>query len=741
MSNRATKNKPITKEDIMRRAVKAILIPLGLAFVAVIISLINIMFIKGDNYHSKALEQQTRTTTISAKRGTIYDRNMETLVESITVYTVYVSPGDMDDKQKQTVAEGLSEILDMDKDDLLEACNSSTYYKIIKRNVESEEANKVRDFAIENKLSACIGLDESTKRYYPNENLVSNVLGFTGTDNVGLYGLELYYNDVLSGTDGRKVAIKNAIGADMPFTYENIIDAVDGNDLVLTIDEGIQYFVEKYLDLAVKENKVANRGCCIAMDPNTAEILAMATKGDYNPNDPFVIADKTERKEIAHTKSKKKAAKLKSAAQVKQWTNKAVSETYTPGSVFKIFTGSAAYEEGLINENSTFSCPGYVVVAGVRIGCHKTEGHGNVNLVNAYVGSCNPAFIKIGLKLGSETFYDYYEAFGFTEKTGVDLPAEASSIYFKDKDLTAVRLASEAFGQTMAITPIQMITAVSSIANGGKLLQPYIVKQVLDEDGNIIKNTEPIIKRQVVSEHTAKAISAMLNEVIHSGSGRNASIAGYEIAGKTGTSEKITDEEKTGKDVASFCAFAPVDNPQIVILLILDEPNGASTYGGVIASPVVGQMLEEILPYMGIEPTYSEEELKHLDVSTPSIVGMSLESAKDKLRNNGLEYSVVGSGKKVIKQIPEAGETIPTGGTVVIYTQQKKSTKVTVPDFSTMSVSGVNAEAANSGINVKFSGSYKTSGAYAYKQSVKAGEKIDKGTIVTVYFRYNDNVE
>lgn len=730
-----------TNKSMTKRATFVVLVFLSLCFLSVVISLINIMLINGEDYYRKALDQQTRPTTLPAERGAIYDRNMEPLAQSITVYTVYIAPQNMNDEKKEACAEGLPQILDVDKEKVLAACEKNTYYEIVKQQVDEETAEKVRAFILEKELGDSVGLSVSTKRYYPNGNFASTVLGFTGTENTGLYGLESYYNTYLAGTDGRIVAIKNGVGASMPFTYEKIVEATDGYDLVLTIDEGIQYFVEKHLESAMEENKVANRGTCIAMDPNTGEILAMATKGDFDPNEPLTIADEALAEEIEQITDETERLTKKGEAQQRQWGNKAVSETYAPGSVFKIFTGAAAYEEGLVNENSSFSCPGYIVVAGTKIRCHKDGGHGGVNLVDAYVGSCNPAFISIGLRLGADNFFKYFEAFGFTEKTGIDLPGEPSSIYFSADELTQVRLASESFGQTIGVTPIQMITAVSAIANGGNLVQPYIVKQIIDKDGNIIENKETTVKRQVVSEQTAEAIRNMLNEVIHSGSGRNASIAGYEIAGKTGTSEKIDASGATGKDIASFSAMAPADDPKIVMLLVLDEPNGSSTFGGVIASPVVGAMLEEILPYMGIEPEYTEEELAKLDVATPKVTGATVEEAKEALSAKDLSVNIVGEGNTVVKQVPEGGVSIPRGGTVVLYTEEEEERQVTVPDFSNMGLSEANQTAIDYGLNVTFSGTYDIAGAYAYKQSIEAGEKVDKGTVVTVYFRYNDNVE
>lgn len=718
-----------------------------LCFVAVFYQLIKIMLVDSDFYRSKTLGQQLRETVIPAKRGNIYDCNMEILAESATVYTIYVSPNEIAKSKVKIdvdkLADGLSEILDVDRKKIIDACNKSTsYYEIIKKQVENQDAEKVRQFIADNSFGGVVGIDTATKRYYPNGSLASTVLGFVGNDNNGLSGIEYQYDEQLKGSDGKEVALKNAQGSNMPFTYEELEDATDGNSLVLTIDEGVQYYIEKYLDEAVKDNKVENRATAIVMNVKTGEILAMATKGDYDPNNPFKIADSKSRKEIEKLSGKKKKDQL-AKAQAEQWRNKAVSETYVPGSVFKIFTGSAAYEENIVNEHSTFSCPGYIKVADTTIKCHNTAGHGTQTLEDAYVHSCNPAFIQIGQKLGVDNFFKYFKAFGFTEKTGIDLPGETNSIYVEPQKMGPVELASESFGQTESITPIQMITAVAAVANGGNLLQPHVVKQVLDTDGNVIENKETVVKRQVISKDTADAISLMLEQVVVKGSGKNAAVTGYRIAGKTGTSEKISEYVQTGikRNVASFCGYAPVEDPQIAILVVLDAPTGASTFGGVIATPVAGEMFEAILPYLGIEPNYSEDELKDLDVTTPSVTGDKVADAKNKITSAGLKVSVVGDGKTVKSQNPVEGTSIPKGGTVVLYTE-KNSSKVTVPDFSNMTVSEVNSAAAANGINIRLAGSSVSEyGAYAYKQSVESKTKVDKGTIVTVYFRVNDNVQ
>lgn len=742
-SNQPAQRNGMTKK-MLRRSLVFMLLFLIVAFLIVIVRLGIIMLADSDFYQSKALSQQLRDTVIEPQRGTIYDRNMKPLAQSATVWTVYVSPADLKEEERDIVADGLSEILGVDRQKIYDAVCKKTYYEIIKRQVENDVADKVRTFAVEKKLTSAIGLDVSTKRYYPNNNFASTVLGFVGTDNNGLSGIEAYYDKDLAGEEGRVIAAKNARGADMPFTYEKMVDAKNGNSLVLTIDEVIQYFVEKHLDIAVKEDNVESRAACVVMDVKTGDILAMATKPDFDPNSPFEIYDEKAKAAIEQLEGDERKAAVQKEQQA-QWRNKVVSDTYEPGSVFKIVTGSAAYEQHVVTESSTFHCPGYIVIGGRKIKCHKTQGHGTLNLPEAFINSCNPSFIQMGQNLGAEQFYNYFKAFGLIERTGIDLPGEADSIYYTADKMGVVELASESFGQTFNISPIQLVTAVSCVANGGQLMQPRLVKQIVDENGNIVKNYEPTVKRQVISQSTATAICNMLEQVVSVGSGKNAKVTGYKIAGKTGTSEKISQNLATGKKkyIASFCGFAPADDPQIAILLLLDEPNTTSYYGGTLAAPVVGEMFEEILPYLGIDPQYTEEELAQLDVSVPPVDGKTTEGAKTEIKNAGLEVTVIGSGDTVLKQVPAGGLTMPKGGTVVLYTEENtENTQVTVPDLTGVSVTEANRRAINAGLNIKLSGSgLEQSGAVSYRQSIDKDTKVDKGTLVTVYFRYSDNVE
>ncbi len=715
-----------------------------LFFGAASVNLVKIMIIDGEEYKTKAAAQQLSDTTLSAKRGDIFDRNNEVLATSATAWTVYITPQDIKtEEERKTIASGLSEILELDYEIVLKQTQKKTYYEKIKSRIEKTTADKVRAFISEHKLGSIVGLDETTKRYYPNNSLASTVLGFVGTDNQGLSGLESYYDENLSGTDGRVRAAKNARGADMPFSYEKIVEAQTGNSLVLTIDKYIQYVAEKYLEKAVEENNVTNRGCVIAMDPNTGGILAMATKPDFDPNTPFAITDEKTLAALEELKDTEEYNDAFNKAQKEQWRNKAISDTYEPGSVFKIVTGSAALEEGVVFLTNSFSCPGYIVIAGTRYHCHKHAGHGTQSLGDAFANSCNPAFIQIGQNLGVKSFFKYFQSYGLTEKTGIDLPGETAPIagvtYHDGSTMTNIDLASESFGQGFNVTPIQLITAISSAVNGGYLVQPHVVSKIVDVDNNTVKNYETKQKRQVISTETSELICQLLESVVSQGSGKNAYVPGYSVGGKTGTSQKLSSEDETAR-IASFCGFAPTDNPQIVVLVVLDEPHAPVIYGGTIAAPVAGSILSEVLPYMGVEPAYNEEEMSSLSVSTPDVTGKSLEQAKKIITDAGLTVRVVGNGDTVERQMPSSGQPISKQGTVVLYTGADQSVMVEVPDFTGCSVAQANTLAAEYKLNVKFSGySLSESNVVAYSQSIAFGESVEIGSVITVSFRSSDS--
>ena len=709
-------------------------------------SLVNIMIIKGEEYQSDASEQQLYDSLITAPRGDIYDCNMQLLATSSAAWTVYITPNGIKkleseeaEEVKKTVAEGLSEILDLDYETVYGYTEKNSYYGIVKKKIEKSAADEVRQFILDNEeleLTKYIGIDETTKRYYPNDSLASVVLGFVGSDDQGLSGIESYYDNDLTGIAGRVVAAKNAAGTNMPFSYEKVEEGTKGKSLVLSLDSYVQYTAEKYLDAAIEENQIAERGAAVVMNVNTGAIIAMAVKGDFDPNEPFELSAEDQAKvDAAETEEEK--SKLENELLNRQWRNKAVSDTYEPGSVFKIVTAAIALEENLINKNSSFYCSGVTTVAGRTYHCHKAGGHGSQKLLQAISNSCNPAFITIGQLVGVSTFSKYFKAFGLTEKTGIDLPGEANSTYHKEEDMGPVELSSSSFGQTFNVTPMQLISAVAASVNGGYLAQPHVVEKKLDENGKVVETASTSYKRQVISETTSATMRELLQFVAENGA-KNALVPGYDIGAKTGTSQKVSKILATGDDylyIGSCVTVAPADNPEIAVFVMLDEPKGDKYYGGTIAAPVNSQIMKDILPYLGYEPSYTEEELKALSLTVPDTVGSSVEEAKNKVTSSKLEYKIVGSGEKVLRQLPEAGTKVISGGTVILYTEDVGNEKVTVPNLLNLSVTDVNTAASAAGLNVEFSGNTTMGGLKSYSQSIDPGETVDAGTVITVYFR------
>ena len=715
------------------------------------VSLFNTMILHGKEYQAKASAQQLHDAYITAERGKIYDANMNVLAKSATVWTIYATPNDLltipEEKRatvKNKLAEGLSEILSLEKDSVMAKLDKTTsYYVEIKKNVNESDTTKVREFLKEGadlKLSNYIGIDESTRRYY-SENIASTVLGFVGTDNQGLSGLELKYDKELTGVAGRVVAAKNAVGADMPFSYEKIVDPKPGNSLVTTIDSYIQYVVEKHLDEAVITNKVAERGACVVMNVKTGAILAMATKGDFDCNEPFALSEAEQNlvDELEGEERSKKLAELRN----RQWRNKVVSDAYEPGSVFKVVTAAIGIEEGVCTEKSTCNCPGYIVIAGRRYNCHKKIGHGVQNLRQATESSCNPFFINLGQLIGANTFSKYFKAFGLTEKTGIDLPGEASSQYHREENMGPTELGSSAFGQTFKITPIQLITAISAAVNGGNLVTPHVVDKIIDENGETVKEIKTTVKRQVVSKETSQLVCSLMESVVATGGGQNAYVAGYRVGGKTGTAQKVAEMLSSGQSglyIASFCGVAPMNDPEIALLFLLDEPHGDNYYGGTISAPPGGMILSEILPYMGYEPQYTEEETAKLSKTIPNVVGKTVSEAKSAAVSAGVSYKVVGNGEKVIKQLPSGGSTVYNKGVVILYTEETaEKEKVKVPKLTGLTLSQVNTLAAQYGLNVVFKGNTNSSKAVvSYQQSIAADTQTERGTVIEVYFRSNE---
>lgn len=708
-------------------------------------SLVNIMVIKGEKYQAEASKQQLYDSLLSAPRGDIYDNNMNLLATSSPAWTVYLTPNginNLDDASeaeeiRKTISNGLSTILDMEYDEIYELTKKKSYYVIAKKKIEKTTADQVREFIVENKsldMANYIGLDETTKRYYPNDTLASVVLGFVGDDNQGLAGLESYYDNELTGVAGRVVAAKDGKGTDMRFSYEKVEEAKQGNSLVLTLDSYVQHVCEKYLDIAVEQEKVQERGAVIAMNVNTGAILGMAVSGDFNPNEPFTLSEEDQAIVDAITDEKEKSEK-RSELLNRQWRNKAVSDTYEPGSVFKIFTASVALEENLVTKNSTFTCNHTYVVAGRQYHCHdKIGGHGTQTLQQSISNSCNPAFIQIGQLIGNDIFSKYFGAFNLTGKTGIDLPGEGAPVYHAQRGPT--ELASSSFGQTFTITPIQMISLAATSVNGGYSVTPHLVEKIIDSENNVIKTYSNDNREQVISKSTSETMRGMLEYVVENGA-KNGIVSGYRVGGKTGTSEKVVKNNTTGEKfyIGSYVGIAPIDDPEIAVFVMLDEPTGGNYYGGLISAPVGSKIMNDILPYLGFEPQYTQEELERISVSVPDVVGEEIAAAKTKINSSKLSYKVIGKGETVLKQLPEAGNSVHSGGMVILYTEESESQNTTVPNLVGLSIAEVNKVAADAGINVEFSGNISSNTALSYAQDIPAGETVALGQIVTVSFR------
>jgi len=719
----------------IKRRILILLVLYTLASIALTVRIGWLQIHDAEKLQKEAIEQQTRDRIINSKRGTIYDRNKKPLAVSASVETVSVTPNEIKKEgNAEEVSAKLAEILDLDYEEVYKKVTKDSYYEIIKRKIEKEQADEIRQCNFKG-----VNLDEDTKRYYPYGDFASHVIGFTGTDNQGLNGIEILYDKYLKGLPGRIVSVKDAIGTDMPYKYERYENPQDGFDLVLTIDETIQHFVENHLETAVIENVIGNGAAAIVMDPKTGEILAMAVEPDYDLNNPFEIQAPEVRKELEALNGDEFKERYNLELQ-KMWRNKAVVDTYEPGSTFKIITSAIALEENVVHLNDMFTCTGSKQVGGHNIGCWKEGGHGTQTFVQGVQNSCNPVFMEVGARIGPELFFRYVKAFGLRDKTGIDLPGEASGVFHELQNFKEVEIATTSFGQSFTVTPLQMITAVSAVANGGKLMKPRIVKQMLDKEGNVIKNFEPEVVRQVISKETSDILRGVLESVVSEGTGSSAYIKGFRVAGKTGTSEKLP--RGSGKTIASFVGFAPADDPQVACIVMLDEPNGGQHFGGVIAAPVVGKILDDTLRYLGIEPVFTDEELLTTDVTVPEVRNMDVNEAKKTLRDMKLNYRVEGTGSTVADQIPKPGAKITEQSTVILYTEGASPTNnVSVPDVLHKSVVEANQILTNAGLNMKIVGGSTdtTNGATTVvKQEPAAGTSVLPGTIVQVEFRRLD---
>ena len=735
------------------------------AFVVLAARLYYLQIVRHDELEARAIAQQVRETTVSAPRGTIYDAKGEVLAMSAGVDTIYLSPAEIaqNNEDAGAIAAGLAEILGLDYDAVYaKTQNTRSWYEVVARKVEEDVATAVREFKDEGGYTG-IKLEADTKRYYPNGSLAAHVIGFVGTDNTGLGGIEAKYDKVLSGTNGYVMRSTTAAGTDMLYTsWEDYFDAVPGSDMVLTIDAGIQYYVEKHLAQAVEDYDIQNGAAAICMEVDTGAILAMASLGNFDLNDYQTISGEAMAEIDAAASSDAERAELIAAAQQLQWRNKAISDTYEPGSTFKIITLAMALEEGVVDMNSSFYCGGSTSVLGrnTPVRCWKSGGHGSQTLTQAVQHSCNVAFVNIGQRIGEERFYDYAEAFGFFERTGdssaqltgttgIDLGGESGSIWWSEDVFcnpeNLSQLAAASFGQTFNITPLQLITAVSACVNGGYLMQPYLVQSTTSPDGTVTEHDSTPV-RQVISEETSVKVRQILEQVVGDsteGTGRNAYVAGYRIGGKTGTSTKTTEEIAGNKEyIVSFIGFAPADDPQIALLVLLDNPSSESgiyVSGGQMAAPVVGKMMADILPYLGLEPEYSDSELQTMDRAVPDVMGLSIAEAQSKLAESGLSCRVIGSGGAVTSQLPAANSVIASGSEVLLYADAAPAGGGSVPNLNGMTYSQAREALAAMGLFIGSDSSVTDADNQLVSgQDIRAGTSAKAGTVITVTLYEND---
>ncbi|MGN1002990.1 MAG: penicillin-binding transpeptidase domain-containing protein [Oscillospiraceae bacterium] len=728
------------------------------AFIVLIGRLYYLQVVRHEEYEQAAIEQQIRETKVDSGRGTIYDTNGKILAMSADVDTIYISPAEisMYNEDPVLIAENLSRILGVDYAKILDmTADTKSWYKTVARKVEQEQADQVRAFKSEYGLNG-VKIESDSKRYYPYSSLACHVIGYVGYENTGLSGIELSLDSVLTGVAGRVVRAKNAYGTDMLFTkYEDYYDAEDGYDVVLTIDSTIQYYVEKHLKQAVEDYGVGNGAAAIAMNVNTGEILAMVSLGNFDLNDYDEVSDEVKQK-MEETSDETVRQTILAEAQQLQWRNKAVSDTYEPGSTFKILTLAMGLEEGVATMDSQYYCGGYIEVTGDDAGkgrhCWKTAGHGMQDLTQAIQHSCNVALIQIGQAVGAEKFYEYAHAFGLFETTGIELSGESNSIWWSENvffdPLNKTQLAAASFGQTFNITPLQLIRAVSACVNGGYLMQPYLVKTIQDSDGSVVSQTEPTVIRQVISEETSAQICQILEQVVCDkveGTGKNAYVAGYRIGGKTGTSTKTVKEADGTKEyIVSFIGIAPMDDPEICILVLLDNPDASTGYvsGGNMAAPTVGNMFADILPYLGIEPVYTEEEKANMDRSVPNVTGLSVEEAQRVLSEQGLGYRVIGTSGTVSTQLPAANSVVAAKSDVILYAGEEPSPDLEeMPDLTGLTYDIARQRLGYYGLFICTDSNRfdESSTIVVSQQSVEPGTQVEHGTVVSVTLVDTDN--
>ena len=737
-SNRKNENVRRANRIIQTRSFVLMILMGVVMFVLLIFRLFDLQITRHEELQGKAVNQQTRRTVVTANRGTIYDAGGNILAISSSAETIILSPLEIDNAvndtedpvswTKESLAAGLAEILGKDASAIRKRMdNVKSQYEVIQLRADEDTAAKVRSYVDENKIAG-VHLVADTKRYYPYGSLAAQVIGFVGDENTGLYGLEAYYEKELEGQSGLVISSKDQAENDMLYTYEQYFAAKNGSDLTLTLDTTIQYYLEKGIESMVDKFSAANGASGIVMDAKTGGILAMASYPNYDLNDFLTVSDQTLQERIERGES------TVADMQLLQWRNKALNDTYEPGSTFKILTLSAALEEGVVDKTTTVNCGGSVNISGYTIHCSNKNGHGLQTLVQSVGNSCNPAFINYGLRIGSEKFYEYMRSFGLMNTTGIDLGGEAVGVFAADSSFTQLDLACYAFGQNFTVTPLTLISAQAACVNGGYLHTPYLVERITDSDGNVTYRHDDTPVRQVISEQTSATVRECLEYVVASGTGKNGQVAGYRIGGKTGTADK----GQTGDVVVSFLCFAPADDPQVIMLITMDTPSRATgTYvsGGNMVAPTASTVMAEILPYLGVEPSYSAEELLGMDTTVPNVIGMSVEEAKTKLKDRALSYKIVGDGETITDQTPAGGAIIPGKSSVILYAGEEKSTdKCVVPHLIGKTPSEANTTATAAGLLIRFSGTTgsESSSVRVLSQSIDEGTEVEAGTVITV---------
>ena len=737
-SNRKNENVRRANRIIQTRSFVLMILMGVVMFVLLFFRLFDLQITRHEELQGKAVNQQTRRTVVTANRGTIYDAGGNILAISSSAETIILSPLEIDNAvndtedpvswTKESLAAGLAEILGKDASAIRKRMdNVKSQYEVIQLRADEDTAAKVRSYVDENKIAG-VHLVADTKRYYPYGSLAAQVIGFVGDENTGLYGLEAYYEKELEGQSGLVISSKDQAENDMLYTYEQYFAAKNGSDLTLTLDTTIQYYLEKGIESMVDKFSAANGASGIVMDAKTGGILAMASYPNYDLNDFLTVSDQTLQERIERGES------TVADMQLLQWRNKALNDTYEPGSTFKILTLSAALEEGVVDKTTTVNCGGSVNISGYTIHCSNKNGHGLQTLVQSVGNSCNPAFINYGLRIGSEKFYEYMRSFGLMNTTGIDLGGEAVGVFAADSSFTQLDLACYAFGQNFTVTPLALIAAQAACINGGYLHTPYLVERITDSDGNVTYRHDNTPVRQVISEQTSATVRECLEYVVASGTGKNGQVAGYRIGGKTGTADK----GQTGDVVVSFLCFAPADDPQVIMLITMDTPSRATgTYvsGGNMVAPTASTVMAEILPYLGVEPSYSAEELLGMDTTVPNVIGMSVEEAKAKLKDRALSYKIVGDGETITDQTPAGGAIIPGKSSVILYVGEEKSTdKCVVPHLIGKTPSEANTTATAAGLLIRFSGTTgsESSSVRVLSQSIDEGTEVEAGTVITV---------